>query len=490
MSAPLITQPIHGRRSPLVHQPITTARGVGDQDAQSSRTVSEPHQVAEMGATPHNTESPSSETPRTPTRRKKRKLHSGRRHGSKKNSRASLDHIEESSVPSPPGLNTVNNKRADRTQPGADPTPAVDPKHCEESFLVIIKQDDVQALQKFIRDHRYEVAAIRCQDGLTPLLAIVRQSPQSRVLDFIESILQVPDIDINAADKSGRTALHNACCKGLLNVAERLIQKGAQIDACDNESATPLHLAVQKHHPAVVKLLITKNANPNAATFKAGTSTTMAKGGRTPLHLAAADGDEKIMKILLSARHINLSPRDYCSGLTPLHEACLKCDSNCDDRDDEKHAAVAQLLIDSGADINATTEEKYTPLHLAASSGRVSIVAKLMRAGADPSRYTCGMENAESLAPDQSREEITKLLHQKHRASVSRAPIGARLEVSQPRVDQEATCKDFTGFVWPSLGGERAFDMCDVWDLLYRPMPKLSQHKKTIWIHLPSNNVR
>lgn len=50
-------------------------------------------------------------------------------------------------------------------------------------------------------------------------------------------------------------------------------------------------------------------------------------------------------------------------GLTALHHACL---SGCDD--------TAQILLDAGADVNATSLSCGTPLHLATLKTRKSLV--------------------------------------------------------------------------------------------------------------------
>lgn len=67
-------------------------------------------------------------------------------------------------------------------------------------------------------------------------------------------------------------------------------------------------------------------------------------------------------------------------GFTPLHEASAR-----------GHADIVDFLIDSKADVNATTfifmqnsdDSKETPMHLAAANGHSRVVASLVRAGAD-----------------------------------------------------------------------------------------------------------
>jgi hypothetical protein len=46
--------------------------------------------------------------------------------------------------------------------------------------------------------------------------------------------------------------------------------------------------------------------------------------------------------------------------------------------------AVCQLLVDHGADVNATAHDGSTPLMLAAGSAKITVVEYLLTKGADP----------------------------------------------------------------------------------------------------------
>ena len=49
-----------------------------------------------------------------------------------------------------------------------------------------------------------------------------------------------------------------------------------------------------------------------------------------------------------------------------------------------RHIEVCRLLIASGADVNATQQHDFTPLHAAAQHGDNELVELFLSAGADP----------------------------------------------------------------------------------------------------------
>lgn len=91
------------------------------------------------------------------------------------------------------------------------------------------------------------------------------------------------------------------------------------------------------------------------------------------LHRAAADCDRDLASALI-AEGVPLSTFDDI-GYTPLHFAVR-----------HGHFAIAQLLIDAGADVNARQEEtnSNTAIAEAARSSSAEMVQFLLERGADP----------------------------------------------------------------------------------------------------------
>ena len=83
--------------------------------------------------------------------------------------------------------------------------------------------------------------------------------------------------DINAhGGKYDGTALHEAARSGRKEIAELLIDKGAEVNAQGQYMGTPLHYAIGEGHKEIAELLIAKGADVNAKI----------EDGKTPLDLA------------------------------------------------------------------------------------------------------------------------------------------------------------------------------------------------------------
>ena len=99
-------------------------------------------------------------------------------------------------------------------------------------------------------------------------------------------------IDINGQDASGRTALLEAAWGGSADIADFLLERGADPNIADKSGFTPLMRAVEEGHRSIVAALIRKNADVNCSGSARGT---------TPLMLAAESGDQELITMLLDA---------------------------------------------------------------------------------------------------------------------------------------------------------------------------------------------
>ncbi|HEY3742411.1 MAG TPA: ankyrin repeat domain-containing protein [Bryobacteraceae bacterium] len=104
--------------------------------------------------------------------------------------------------------------------------------------------------------------------------------------------------------------LNGACFHGHWQLVKFLVESGAKVNGADRETGeTPLHSALSQRerlrHNQVVKVLLAAGANPNKATKKNKPTGAFMRDCRTksetPLHRAAAFGDEQVVQMLIDA---------------------------------------------------------------------------------------------------------------------------------------------------------------------------------------------
>ena len=221
-----------------------------------------------------------------------------------------------------------------------------------------------------------------------------------------------------------RTALHNAAKSGEeLYIVEILLESGADVNAKTANGTTALHLAAQYGNENAARVLLEHGANVHARTVPPKDDLIGRKfaGGRTPLHWAAVEGHDAVVELLLD-HHADPGAKNT-TYRTPLQEAIMhgnelvariliKRGAPIDDQDDEAwtplhqasyavgrlnaqtgQAAIAELLLDSGAHIDAVTTDssvlgndnhcRCTPLLLAAATNAIEVAELLVKRGAD-----------------------------------------------------------------------------------------------------------
>lgn len=196
--------------------------------------------------------------------------------------------------------------------------------------------------------------------------------------------------DPNARDDRGLTVLHFGAWNSNPVVTSHLLEAGANPRARDNEGYTPLHYAARwSGNRRVVGSLLEAGADPLAE----------ANDGRTPLHSGLRyRTDRGVVSALLDA--------GAADGLTPLQLAALVgdtaevaallnegADPNATDlygwnalhfAVSLSRAAVVGALLGAGADPNLATPSGATALHLAAPHADAAVVASLVDYGANP----------------------------------------------------------------------------------------------------------
>jgi ankyrin repeat protein len=229
--------------------------------------------------------------------------------------------------------------------------------------------------------------------GFTPLLFAAQQGNLASARIVLKA-----GVDVNAAAPGGSSPLLVAVESGHAEVAEFLVDAGADVNAMA-AGRSALHAAVQEARPELVTLLLARGADPNArlksrlprvAGELAGGPLSMI--GATPFWLAAKFGDVQLMRLL--ADHGADPLLQSNDKTTPLMVAAgigwvdgqdrygrLLFDADLASHEKTDLEAV-KLAVALGGDVNAINEHGQTAMHGAAYMGGDSIARFLLERGA------------------------------------------------------------------------------------------------------------
>jgi uncharacterized protein len=173
--------------------------------------------------------------------------------------------------------------------------------------------------------------------------------------------------DVATTDASGDTLLMAAVRAGNPDAVQLLLDRGAPVNAVEPlYQHTALMWAVRRNDAAIIKLLLAKGATIDART-RAGDK----PAARPP----GTGGGSHGVGIVRSGVPPQGEQLPATGGMTPLLFAA---------RDGLLDAA--KLLVEVGADVNATDPNGITPLVMAISNGQLPVAKFLIEQGADPQR--------------------------------------------------------------------------------------------------------
>ncbi|KAF7156078.1 hypothetical protein CNMCM5623_009220 [Aspergillus felis] len=219
--------------------------------------------------------------------------------------------------------------------------------------------------------------------------------------------------DVNDWGDENGTALHCAALKGDPQILETIIefyrQRAYSLFERSGEQETAIHFAAMSRSPECVQVLVREGANIHDVTMDAA----------TPLHLAAGERSEWVEE----------------------------------KRDDE--TAVLKYLIAAGADVNALTSTRESPLWYAAQADNLPAVRELLAASADVQLRNIYGETVlheaayhSSLAVVQMLVEAGVDVHARSKTNGSilhRAAEGGRLDTVQWILDHSCLTVNETG---------------------------------------------
>ena len=151
-----------------------------------------------------------------------------------------------------------------------------------DDFFTAIKRDDASTVIRLL-ERGFDANTLN-PAGEHGLLLAMRE-PSLKVATVL---INWPKTKVETRNRQDESPLMLAAIKGLTDVCQQLISKGADVN---KPGWTPLHYAATYGHLAVMNLLLENNAYIDAAS----------PNGSTPLMMAASYGTPIAVKLLLEA---------------------------------------------------------------------------------------------------------------------------------------------------------------------------------------------
>jgi len=215
---------------------------------------------------------------------------------------------------------------------------------------------------------------------------------------------------------SSSEALVDAAKAGdLLKVRELIRSSPRLADTRLANGESPIMAALYRGHRDVVRELVESIGTVDVfaaaalgrlddlrqALRRPGAVNDFAYDGWTPLHLAAFFGALDAAQLLIdSGADLQAVSRNSLHN-TPLHAATAG-----------GHTDIALLLIERGADVTVRDAGQHTSLHIAAESGLTDVVKALLARGADPLAVDADDQTPLSRAAAKNRHEVVDLLNE------------------------------------------------------------------------------
>lgn len=217
-------------------------------------------------------------------------------------------------------------------------------------------------------------------------------------------LLIIGGADINVWNKQGETLLHEqARYSKSISIASKLLEAGANIEARTSQGYTPLQCAAVGLNKTMFNFLLSKDAKIDVESAK----------GETLLHITPP-ANQDCLDILGTTLKEGMNVTATSSqGWTPLHQT-VYMGTGAPDLASDRTAEYIQLLLNHGASVNDHSASKLaeTPLHLAAMAPipRPSLVELLIQLGANINATTNEGKTALHLAAERGREPIFRIL--------------------------------------------------------------------------------
>lgn len=262
--------------------------------------------------------------------------------------------------------------------------------HGIEANFYFYQVNDVRSVasydaQEFL-DTSGHAPALGVSNGWTPLHVAVWNNHLELAPKTINSK------DVNQKEDLGNTPLHIAIIQGHKEWAELLVEAGADVSIRNLEGNIPLHIAARNGDIELIKMLMTyqtgldvrnkEGATPLHLAFSSGNIEAIKqivkseegikvkdRTGNTIFHYAVLKGNAALLQQMFKETNINDWNQINNKGASPLHYAAAWGDNE-----------TLSALLNLGLDVYAKDNEGNTILHYAANSGNIETCQLLIDA--------------------------------------------------------------------------------------------------------------